>query len=165
MVGLKKNYQTRVFIAIPDPFALIASSNPHLSSPPPLSPQASKRLNFNFNSITGPIIHTKRKTNTSFLHTRNCWSSFGHKDYPPLPVRKHMTNILKDVCPPGRGPGSQFPGTKVANYILKPLYNLIHFRSLCRVILYHVANKRPKELKAWVSTNGCRNGMTLKSLD
>ena len=78
---------------------------------------------------------------------------------------KQVTNVLKDVCPPRRGPGSQFPGAKVVNYILKTLYDLAYFRSLSRVILHHVADKRPKELEAWISTHGCQNGVTLKSLE
>ena len=80
-------------------------------------------------------------------------------------MRKHVTNILEDVRPPGRGPRSQFPGAKFANYILKTRYNLVHFWSLGRVIHFHVVDKRPKELKARVSTNGCQNGVTLKSLE
>ena len=99
------------------------------------------------------------------LPTRNCWGPFGHENYLPLPVRKHVTNILKDICPPGRGPGSQFPGAKIVNYIIKTRYNLVYFRSLGRVILYHVVDKRPKELKTCVSTNGCRNRVTLKLLE
>ena len=76
-------------------------------------------------------------------------------------MRKHVTNILKDVCPPRRGPRSQFPGAKVVNYILKTLYNLAYFRSLGQVILYLVADKRPKELEACVSAHSCQKGMTL----
>ena len=113
-------------------------------------------------STAGRIIHTNEKTNMQLLHTRNCWGSVGHINYFPLPMRKQVTNILKDVCPPGRGPRSQFPGAKFANYTLETCYNFVHFRPLGRVILYHVVDKRSKEIKAWVSTNGCQSVVTLK---
>ena len=37
--------------------------------------------------------------------------------------------------------------------------------SLFGLILYHIVDKRPKEFKSCVSTNGCRKGVTLESLE